>query len=215
MAHDAQTRTHPADRCPRGSDDKMRQILDGARRVFLADGFDGASMNDIAHVSGVSKGTLYVYFQSKDSLFEALIFDDKRRQVEQLYQCDDTDQDLHEALTLLGRSILTAMCSSERLAHMRMVIGAAAKFPKIGRAFFEAGPAYGVARLSTYLRAQQAAGRFDAEDIELAASQFFHLCQADYFPAALFCTAEPGDKKRIERAVKSAVEVFLRAYKGG
>jgi len=51
------------------NDEKIRQILDGARRVFLADGFDGASMNDIARVAGVSKGTLYVYFQSKEALF--------------------------------------------------------------------------------------------------------------------------------------------------
>jgi AcrR family transcriptional regulator len=37
---------------------KRRQIMEGARTVFLADGFDGASMNDIARAAGVSKGTL-------------------------------------------------------------------------------------------------------------------------------------------------------------
>ena len=37
---------------------KRRQILDGARKVFLVEGFEGASMNDIARVAGVSKGTL-------------------------------------------------------------------------------------------------------------------------------------------------------------
>ena len=44
---------------------KRRQILDGARKVFLAQGFDGASMGEIAKAAGVSKGTLYVYFQNK------------------------------------------------------------------------------------------------------------------------------------------------------
>ena len=63
---------------------KRRQILDGARRVFLADGFDGASMNDIARVAGVSKGTLYVYFDSKEALFEALIREDRKQQAERL-----------------------------------------------------------------------------------------------------------------------------------
>ncbi len=47
--------------------------MDGARSVFLAAGFDGASMNDIARSAGVSKGTLYAYFNSKDELFEAII----------------------------------------------------------------------------------------------------------------------------------------------
>src|SRR3954468_21580601 len=41
---------------------KRRQILDGARKVFMDLGFDGASMGEIARAAGVSKGTLYVYF---------------------------------------------------------------------------------------------------------------------------------------------------------
>ncbi|MBV8107083.1 MAG: helix-turn-helix transcriptional regulator, partial [Hyphomicrobiales bacterium] len=52
---------------------KRRQIMDGARTVFLSAGFDGASMNDIARAAGVSKGTLYAYFTSKEELFEAII----------------------------------------------------------------------------------------------------------------------------------------------
>ena len=52
---------------------KRRQIMEGARQVFLSGGFDGASMNDVARAAGVSKGTLYAYFNSKDELFEAII----------------------------------------------------------------------------------------------------------------------------------------------
>src|SRR5450755_3854055 len=58
-----------------GDDDssKRRQILDGARKVFLDLGFDGASMGEIARAAGVSKGTLYVYFADKNRLFEAIV----------------------------------------------------------------------------------------------------------------------------------------------
>ena len=51
---------------------KRRQIIDGARQVFLAQGFDGASMGEIARTAGVSKGTLYVYFASKEDLFQVV-----------------------------------------------------------------------------------------------------------------------------------------------
>ena len=51
---------------------KRRQIIEGAREVFLAQGFDAASMGEIARKAGVSKGTLYVYFDSKERLFEAI-----------------------------------------------------------------------------------------------------------------------------------------------
>ena len=51
---------------------KRRQIIEGAREVFLAQGFDAASMGEIARKARVSKGTLYVYFDSKEQLFEAI-----------------------------------------------------------------------------------------------------------------------------------------------
>jgi AcrR family transcriptional regulator len=52
---------------------KRRQILAGARKVFMDLGFDGASMGEIARAAGVSKGTLYVYFADKSALFEAIL----------------------------------------------------------------------------------------------------------------------------------------------
>ncbi|GAI29792.1 unnamed protein product, partial [marine sediment metagenome] len=48
---------------------KRQQILDGANRVFSQMGFDAASMNDITREAGVSKGTIYVYFNNKEELF--------------------------------------------------------------------------------------------------------------------------------------------------
>jgi len=52
---------------------KRRQIIDGACRVFLERGFDAASMGEIAREAAVSKGTLYVYFKSKEELFAAIV----------------------------------------------------------------------------------------------------------------------------------------------
>ena len=88
----------------RGREDsaKRRQILDGARAVFLADGFDAASMNEIARAAGVSKGTLYVYFDSKDELFAALIREEKREQAEQICRFDNDDPDVEAVLRIFG-----------------------------------------------------------------------------------------------------------------
>ena len=63
---------------------KRRQILDGARRVFLDLGFDGASMGEIARAAGVSKGTLYVYFADKCGLFETIVEEEKMRSLQPL-----------------------------------------------------------------------------------------------------------------------------------
>jgi AcrR family transcriptional regulator len=193
-----------------GGDAKFRQILDGARRIFLADGFDGASMNDIARAAGVSKGTLYVYFPSKLGLFEALIRFDRAQQAEQLFRFGGEADDIGEVLTRIGIGLMRNMCRADHLAHMRMVIGAVAKYPEIGRAFYEAGPKAGAERIGEYLAGQMAQGRIAPVDPPLAADQFLQLCQTGYFKAALFRTATPDDDAAIRAAVENAVAAFLR-----
>ena len=67
---------------------KRRQILDGARRVFMDLGFDGASMGEIARACGVSKGTLYVYFADKNRLFEAIVEEEAIEQGKMAFNFD-------------------------------------------------------------------------------------------------------------------------------
>src|SRR5260370_38125984 len=81
---------------------QRRQIIEGARAVFLAQGFDAASMSDIARKAGVSKGTLYVYFKSKDELFEAITEEQCSMQAERVFELDDADHDVAAVLFKLG-----------------------------------------------------------------------------------------------------------------
>src|SRR5262245_34187714 len=81
---------------------KRRQIIEGARAVFLSQGFDAASMNDIARKAGVSKGTLYVYFKSKEDLFEAITEEQCRFQAERVFELDGADHDVEAVLRRLG-----------------------------------------------------------------------------------------------------------------
>src|SRR5208282_3212235 len=85
---------------------KRQQIMDGARRTFLQDGFDGASIGDIVRAAGVSKGTLYAYFPSKEKLFEALVIEDRRKQAEVLFILDEDDRDVVRVLRRLGTTFL-------------------------------------------------------------------------------------------------------------
>ncbi len=196
------------------SDEKARQILDGARSIFLRDGFDGASMNDIARAAGVSKGTLYVYFQSKDQLFAALIRHDKRQQAEQVCHWTDLDtiDDVHGALLGLGQRFMEKMTLPEHVAQVRTVMAVAPKFPEIGRAFWETGPNFGIARFAAFLDRLVAAGRLDIADTRLAASLFLQMCQGDAFRRLMFCVSDAITADEIEAAVTAAVEVFLAAY---
>src|SRR5262245_39781051 len=109
---------------------KGRQIMDGARTLFLAQGFDGASMGEIARQAGVSKGTLYVYFDSKEVLFEAIFEEECRSQAEQVFALDSADHDVEAVLTRLGRAYVRFLCEPDRLSPLRTVISIAERMPE-------------------------------------------------------------------------------------
>jgi AcrR family transcriptional regulator len=195
------------------SDDKLRQILDGARRVFLADGFDGASMNDVARVAGVSKGTLYVYFPSKQALFEALIREEHRRTAERLSIFDEKEHDVALVLKRFGNELMNFMLLPDHIALVRTVSAAAAKFPGIGRAFFEAGPQYGADRLAGYFAQQVEAGTLMIDDLNLAAWNFLESIQGGHLKRMLFCVCDPPPQDAVEKAVTRGVDMFMRMYR--
>lgn len=191
---------------------KRQQILDGARRAFLADGFDGASMSAIARAAGVSKGTLYVYFQSKEALFEALIREDRRRQGERLCALGTPGSDLAADLAHLAHDLVAILTGPESLAQVRAVIGVTAKFPRVGLAFYEAGPLHGRARLAEYLARQGAAGALMIDDAEIAAGQFLDLAISEPVRAALFGANDRYEGAALAAHVDRAVGLFMRAY---
>ena len=192
--------------------EKRNQIMAGARQVFLEHGFDAASMGDIARAAGVSKGTLYVYFQNKEDLFAALVTSECSETAERLFVLDADAPDVQTALTELGHSFIAAMVRPGHIATLRTVIAIAGKFPEIGRRFFEAGPCAGIARLSKFLAAKVEQGVLEIEDVEQAASQFLGLCKDGVTGPILIGSNEPPDPAHAAKVVNGAVRVFLAAY---
>jgi AcrR family transcriptional regulator len=191
---------------------KRRQIMEGARQAFLSAGFDGASMNDIARAAGVSKGTLYAYFNSKDDLFEAIIRAEKAQSAERLCVFPPDCGDARAMLGDFGVRLLERMTEPNTLALTRVVIAACDKFPNIGRVFFEAGPLYGNERLAERLRALEEAGVVRVPDPERAAWQFVDLCISGGYKRLLFGVVNSLTREEIEATVEAGVDVFLKAY---
>src|SRR5215475_4500743 len=204
--------THLAATVERQDRAKRRQIMEGARAVFLAQGFDGASMGEIAREAGVSKGTLYVYFDSKEALFEAIVEEECLAQAEQVFALDSNDHDVEAVLTRLGGAFVRFLCRPGGQSSLRTVISISERMPAIGKQFYEAGPVIGIARLSRYLEDQVAAGYLAIPDVEVAAAQFLDSCQATMFKPLVFNFAPPPAEERINHVVGIAVRTFLKAY---
>jgi AcrR family transcriptional regulator len=192
---------------------KRRQIIEGARSLFLAQGFDAASMGEIARKAGVSKGTLYVYFESKEQLFEAIVEDERAAQAEQVFSLDSSDRDVAAVLTRLGAAFVRFLCQPQAISPLRTVIAIADRMPEVGRRFYEFGPMCGIDRLATYLKDQCATGTLAIDDCEVAAAQFLDACQSTMFKPMLFNVGGPPSEDRIRHVVGTAVRTFLAAYR--
>jgi AcrR family transcriptional regulator len=194
---------------------KRRQIVEGARSVFLARGFDAASMNDIARAAGVSKGTLYVYFKDKEQLFAAIVEQECTAHAETVFDLDADDHDVESALIRFGNAYVAFLCRPEKASALRTVMAISDRMPEMGRVFYETGPAFGIARLAGYFRAQTEAGVLAVEDCEVAAAQFMDACQSTLFKPVLFNFRQAPEPKRIDHVVRIAVHAFLAAYRTG
>jgi AcrR family transcriptional regulator len=192
---------------------KRRQIIEGARQVFLAQGFDGASMGEIARRAGVSKGTLYVYFASKEDLFQVVAHDECLAQAEQVFALDHGDHDVETVLRRLGTAFVKFLCRPERIAPVRTIMSISERMPDVGRKFYETGPATGMGRVAAYLEAQVIAGVLDVEDVDVAAAQFLESCMATLAKPILFGFGTTPPDNRIDHVVGIAVRTFLAAYR--
>ena len=190
---------------------KRRQILEGARKVFMNLGFDGASMGEIARAAGVSKGTLYVYFADKNRLFEAIVEEETLAQGKVVFNFDP-ERDVSTTLTEFGQAYIQMLCRPGGGSATRTVMAIAERMPEVGRRFYNNVVAQTIARLATYLEARTEAGDLAIEDCQLAATQFMQMCQASLFMPFIFQAAPAPSAKRIAEVVGSATRMFLAGY---
>ncbi len=191
---------------------KFDQVLEGARTVFLRDGFDGASVDDITREAGVSKATLYSYFPDKRLLFLEVAKGECRRQAETAVEFDDTDSAPESVLMIAGRRIAELASSDFGRSVFRVCVAEAERFPEVGHEFYKSGPGLVRQRLIGYLEGAVARGQLAIDDIALAAAQFAELCKAEVQMRRLFHQDETFPAKRRDCIVRGAVEMFMSRY---
>lgn len=191
---------------------KQRDIADAATRLFMAQGYAQVSMDVIARAAGVSKATLYAYFASKERLFASLVGDACTRSGPSSVVLSDNAADVRETLATLADRTLRFMLEEQSLAIYRVVMAESARFPELGRAFYERGPATGRRNLAVWLEHQMAAGQLRRADPEIAAEQFTGLLRTHLQMRALLGVDPKPTAAEIEATAAAAVDTFMRAY---
>lgn len=191
---------------------KFEQVRDGARQVFMTQGFDAASVDEIARVSGVSKATLYSYFPDKAQLFLEVVRNECSRQAETAVAEIPRDAPPAEVLERIARHITAFVLSDFAQSVFRVCMAQSDRFPELARAFYDIGPRTGHDHIAHYLTEAVAAGKLRIDDIPLAADQFTELCKAQLWMRAVFGIQTRFTQTEVDRVIRGAVDMFMARF---
>ena len=190
---------------------KGSAILDAAKRLFTAHGFEGASMDQIAAEAGVSKLTVYSHYGDKETLFAAAVKSYCEQQLPDVLFEERPDVALRERLLQVARAFFAMISAPEAVAGHRILCSPRMADSSLPQLFWEAGPQRVQDAFAELLRRRAARGELVIEDVPRAAAQFFTLLKGE--PHAQLVFGCGGLRRHdTERHLEATVDLFLRAY---
>jgi AcrR family transcriptional regulator len=204
----ADAREPAARRTPRG-EARRSALLEAAREVFLEQGYEGTSIEEIVRRVGGSKASLYSYFGSKEGLFWEVAYELTDEFVNQLAVPTQANPDLEQTLHALGMRFLRGFLDPAGCRLLRTLIAESQRFPELALQYFERGPQRVRRTLGDYLRLQREAGRLDCADPDMAASQFLELVKGPPHARMMLSVPPFSPDFDPEQHVAGAVRLFL------
>lgn len=186
---------------------KRSAILDGAKAVFLRQGFGLATMDDVASAAGVGKQTVYRHFGSKEALFVGLV-SSMCAEVGALLadaQGEQSDDSPEAGLRRLGWLLAQSLIVPDYLRLYRAIVAEAERLPELGQVFYENG-----AKVVRAFAAKILRKRFDEPTAALRAATFVQLVLGDAYLELSIGYAVPDVDARFGVQIEEAVAVALR-----
>lgn len=193
-------------------DAKEAAIIDAARKTFLARGYDGASMDEIALAASVSKRTVYNRFRSKEDLFAATIEESCRRILP--VDIDAIEKSLStEAFTSeLAHLFMRGMLHPEALALRRIASFEAGRNAALGRLYYLHGPVYMIEAFTPILKRAAEREGVKIDDVETAIHQLGALIMEPLYTEALLGVAPADLESAIHRQIERGLAAFWKIY---
>ena len=188
---------------------RPEEILDAAFVVFGESGFARAKIDDVARRAGVSKGTVYCYFDSKDALFRAMV---RAKVVAWLAEAEVFVRTFEGSARALLVELIKAMYSRMRREEMmqlaRVVQGELPHFPELARFYFDEVILRARRLVQQVLERGRATGEFRPGAGDFAArglsSMLVHTAQVQCF----FHRFDPQALSE-EQAVEGLIDLYL------
>lgn len=193
------------------SEEKRLQMLHAAGSLFLENGFDGVSMEQVAAAAGVSKQTVYSHFGSKEDLFSAII-DSKVRMHDLTDELFNTDRPVREVLKELGEHLTDLLMSDDAMGMFRVCIGEASQRDGIATLFWKAGPERLTHRFTHYLQHQKDAGKLHIAQPHFAAQQFLSMLKGEAYMRRALGQVDDSNLEELPDYLESCIQLFEKAY---
>ncbi|MEH3142445.1 MAG: TetR/AcrR family transcriptional regulator [Mycobacterium kyogaense] len=196
---------------------KRATILAEGRRLFLAHGYQGTSVDAIAAAAAVSKQTVYTQFGDKHALLMAIVDEALQDTVEafsmRVSALADTI-DLDRDLTELAADYLRVVLAEPVVQLRRLVIGEATRVPELAEAYLRQAPERTLAAFADCFSRLDERGLLSIVESSLAAEHFAFLIVGRCIDEALF-RGGPAVLESVDVDVLAAagVRVFLAAYR--
>jgi TetR/AcrR family transcriptional repressor of mexJK operon len=186
---------------------KRSAILDGAKTVFLSQGFGLATMDDVAAAAGVGKQTVYRHFKSKEALFVGLVSSMCAQVGGLLVTAQDEQSDKSPEVELheLGQVLSQILITPDNLRLYRAIVAEAERLPELGQVFYENG-----AKVVRALAAKILRKRFDESTAALRAATFVQLVLGDAYLELSIGYTVPDVETRFALQIDEAVAAALR-----
>ncbi|MGO9990909.1 MAG: TetR/AcrR family transcriptional regulator [Steroidobacteraceae bacterium] len=202
---------HRVGRPRRGTESARTDTLIGAAtRVFLRDGYGGASIDKVASEAGVSTRTIYERFKNKADLLGAVISRLVDRDMATGLATEELDRlEPRQALTVIGQIITGRACDPESAALFRIVATEAQRFPELAAKMRCSAKQRVDDAVARYFRKQVHRGTLTLADPERAASLFLQMVCAELHQCLLFGTADDMAKLDFTAHLKQVIDIFL------
>ncbi len=188
---------------------KNRNILDAALREFSSEGYDGASMNNIAERARVSKPTLYQYFGDKEGLFAAVLQEGCEHITTPL---SSPDGKLVDRLWNFSWVYADFVLRTDMLSLARLVLGEASRRPQIAETYHQAGPGKAFKSLVNFIKECEASGELEVDDVEYAAQDLWSLILSGPRDHHLHFVEQVPDRQQLLRSISHGLRIFIKVY---
>ncbi|MEM7587266.1 MAG: TetR/AcrR family transcriptional regulator [Acidobacteriota bacterium] len=201
-------------RTAQAKEERRQLLLQAALDEFYEKGFAAARTDDIAERAGLSKGTLYLYFKSKDELFTALIKNLTSPKLDQIEMMATQMPSLEMALSAFAEFAPKMIRESQMPRLMKVLIGESQAFPDIIAAYREQTLNRVLGAFATMLESARERGEIEIENPELTARLVIAPVVLSGVWQAVFSATDP-EPVDLETLFKTHIRFLLKALKPG